>query len=309
MTDKQAQACPCSQARTNDQVKQAKPDWLRVKYKQTETKAIQNLMDQLSLNTVCRAANCPNLGECFKSRTATFMIMGDICTRNCSYCNVATGRPLPLDPEEPRHVAEAAKELGLKHLVVTSVDRDDLPDGGASHFADMIYQTKKLCPETTIEVLIPDFKGNPEALQVVLEAGPDVLNHNIETVREVFPIVRRQGSYDLSLELLARAKKYAETHDNLPLIKSGFMVGLGETDQQITRLFQDLHTAGCDIVTIGQYLQPTRRHHPLARYVTPEEFEAYRQEAMAIGFSFVAASPLVRSSYKAAEALDKARQK
>lgn len=264
-------------------------------------------MDQLSLNTVCREANCPNLGECYQERTATFMVMGNNCTRNCPYCNVTCSRPTPLDPDEPKHLAQAAAELELKHLVVTSVARDDLADGGAGHFAAVISESKKLCPEMTVEVLIPDFRGDKRALETVLAAEPDVLNHNIETVKELYSWARPQGEYQLSLDLLASVKEFAgQTKDKLPLVKTGIMLGLGENDQQLKHLFKDLVEHGCDLLTIGQYLQPSPQHAPLDRYVSPAEFDIYKQMALDAGFIFVASSPLVRSSYQAGEALDAA---
>lgn len=286
-----------------------KPEWLKVGFNAERTKEVRDLMDNLRLNTVCREANCPNLGECYKHRTATFMILGSICTRNCRYCDVTTGRPEPVDPAEPENLALAAKQLNLKHVVITSVDRDDLPDGGAGHFAEVIRQLRKHVPGATVEVLIPDFQGNEDDLMTVLEAGPDVLNHNIECVREVFEEVRPQGDYDMSLEVLRRTRDYANAHGGKPIVKTGAMLGLGETDEQLRQLFRDLVENGTDLLTLGQYLRPSPKHVPVDRYVTPATFDRYRDEALEAGLAYVVASPLVRSSYRAEEALTAAMNK
>lgn len=275
-----------------------KPDWLRKTIQTTpETRGVKHLLRDLGLNTVCEEARCPNLSECFGRGTATFMIGGDRCTRRCHYCDVTTGRPDALDPLEPRRVAEAARRLDLRYVVVTAVARDDVPDGGAAHFAATIRNIKHQLPHAQVEVLIPDFKGKLESLQTVLQAQPDVLNHNIETVRRVFAGVRPQGSYDRTLELLARAKQHAP---HIPT-KSGFMVGLGETTAEIFDTMRDLRVVGVDLVTIGQYLQPSTDHVPVAEYITPERYAEYRRMGRELGFRQTFAGPFVRSSFHAGE--------
>lgn len=276
-----------------------KPDWLKVEYSAAAVSEVASLMKELKLNTVCNEANCPNLGECFGKHTATFMILGSRCTRNCTFCNVTHARPDPVDPYEPANLAEAVKKLGLKHVVITQVTRDDLKDGGAGQFASCLNEIHALCPNTTTEVLISDMKGDTSCFDTVLAARPDVLNHNVETVKDLYSSVRPQANYARSLELLRYCKQKAPDI----LTKTGFMVGLGETDEQIDALMDDLLGVGCDILTIGQYLQPSEKHYKLVRYVTPEEFEALKQKALKKGFKYVASSPLVRSSYRAAEAL------
>ncbi len=285
-----------------------KPDWLRVRSNTgEENRKVVEMLRGLSLHTVCEEANCPNCGECFHKRTATFMILGNNCTRNCTFCTVTKGRPVPVDPEEPKHVAAAVKELGLKHVVITSVTRDDLPDGGAGHFANVIRAIKDafLQNPPIIEVLIPDFKGDEAALSTVVAARPHIINHNVETAPRLYPEVRPMAVYERSLELLARAKKEA------PEIytKSGVMVGLGEAHGEVIAVMKDLREIGCDILTIGQYLAPSKLHHPVVAYVAPEEFAAYKQEAEALGFLYAASAPLVRSSYMAGEAFEAIRQK
>jgi lipoate synthase len=277
-----------------------KPEWLKVKYNGKSVAEVDLLMNKLSLNTVCKEANCPNLGECYKRRTATFMIMGNQCTRNCRFCNVTHGEPSKLDLQEPTHVAEAVKQLNLKHVVVTSVTRDDLSDCGAEHFANTIKNIRKLCPGTTIEVLIPDLKGIEKNLDIVIEANPDVINHNIETVERLYRSVRPQANYERSLFVLKYVKKRAPHI----LSKTGIMVGLGETDEEIYKVMDDVLNVNDDILTIGQYLRPSSKHVELVEYVTPEKFEEYRQVGMKKGFKYIASSPLVRSSYKAEEALE-----
>ena len=279
---------------------QKKPDWLKVSYNQEAVEEIAQLMKDLKLNTVCKEANCPNLGECYRKHTATFMVMGSHCTRNCRFCNVTCGKPQPLDPQEPEHVAEMAKKLGLRHVVVTQVTRDDLPDGGAAHMAATVRAIKAACPNTTVEVLISDLKGSESALQTVLDAQPDVMNHNVEMVKELYSSVRPQAIYERSLKVLSDSKRLAPHI----LTKTGFMLGLGETDAQVEVLMDDIRATGCDILTISQYLQPTAAHWPLDRYVTPDEFARFKDIALQKGFRFVASSPLVRSSYRAAEALE-----
>ena len=244
---------------------------------------------------MCEEAACPNIGDCWGRRTATFMILGDTCTRACSYCNVKTGWPGTLDVGEPFRLAKTVADMKLRYTVVTSVDRDDLPDGGAGMFALSIREIRRLSPACKVEVLIPDFSGDYGALRTVLEAGPEVLNHNIETVRRIFPKVRPKGDYDLSLELLRRCK---EIDSSVPS-KSGMMVGLGETKEEVIETMRDLRSVGCELLTVGQYLRPTKNHHPLIRFYSPAEFDEFRDAGMAMGFRHVAAGPLVRSSYHA----------
>lgn len=277
-----------------------KPDWLKVRFNQEATEEVASLMKDLHLNTVCKEANCPNLAECYRKHTATFMILGNICTRNCRFCNVCTGRPEPPDEEEPKNVALAAKKLNLKHVVLTCSTRDDLPDGGATQFAKTIQAIRELCPGTTVEALISDMQGDTDALDIVLEAMPDVLNHNVETVKELQRAVRSKASYERSLFVL----QYCKEHGKSIRTKTGFMVGLGETEEQIEELMRDVYDTGCDILTIGQYLQPTKLHYPLARYASPEDFQRYKEKALNIGFRFVASAPLARSSYKAWEVME-----
>ena len=279
-----------------------KPDWLRVQYNREAVEEVARLMKDLKLNTVCKEANCPNLGECYKRHTATFMVMGSACTRNCRFCNVSCAKPQPLDPDEPRHLAEVAKKLALRHVVVTQVTRDDLPDGGAAHMAAVVRAVHETCPGTTVEVLISDLKGSEDALRVVLDAKPEVLNHNVEMVSRLYHDVRPQARYERSLKVLSDSKKFAP---NI-LTKTGFMLGLGETDDEVYALMDDIRATGCDILTISQYLQPSPQHWALQRYVTPEEFARFKDIAMEKGFKFVASSPLVRSSYRAAEAFEAA---
>lgn len=279
-----------------------KPDWLRVQYNREAVEEVARLMKDLKLNTVCKEANCPNLGECYKKHTATFMVMGSACTRNCRFCNVSCAKPQPLDPDEPRHLAEVAKKLALRHVVVTQVTRDDLPDGGAAHMAAVVRAVHETCPGTTVEVLISDLKGSEDALRVVLDAKPEVLNHNVEMVSRLYHDVRPQARYERSLKVLSDSKKFAP---NI-LTKTGFMLGLGETDDEVYTLMDDIRATGCDILTISQYLQPSPQHWALQRYVTPEEFARLKDIAMEKGFKFVASSPLVRSSYRAAEAFEAA---
>ena len=238
-----------------------KPEWLRVRYNQDAVNEVAELMRELNLNTVCREANCPNLGECYRKHTSTFLILGSVCTRNCRFCNVTTGKPQPLDPDEPMNVAIAAKKLKLRHVVLTCSTRDDLPDGGAEQFAKTVRAIRELCPGTTVETLISDMKMNTDALDTVIAAHPEVLNHNVETVRELQRAVRPQAGYERSLSVL----RYCKQKEPTLLVKTGFMVGLGETDEQIDRLMDDILETGCDILTIGQYLQPSAKHYPLAR--------------------------------------------
>ena len=262
------------------------------------------MMRRLSLVTVCEEARCPNIHECWaRERTATFMLMGDVCTRHCGFCAVGKGRPGALDPAEPERVAEAAAELGLSHAVVTSVNRDDLADGGAAHFAATIRAIRSRLPGCTVEVLIPDFCGDAAALETVLEAAPEILNHNVETVPRLYRRVRPEAKYAQSLELLARADARRRRVGSATRTKSGLMVGLGETRAELSATLADLRAAGCDVATIGQYLQPYEKRLPVERYYSPEEFEELRREGEELGFSHVESGPLVRSSYHARRAL------
>ncbi len=271
-----------------------KPDWLKVRLPSGDNyKEVMELMRRSSLNTVCEEANCPNLAECWNSKTATFMILGDTCTRSCGFCNVKLGIPNEVDKDEPRRVAESVVDLGLKHVVITSVDRDELKDGGASIFAETIKLINQKMPDTTIEILIPDFKGSEESFNIIMQYPPDILNHNLETVERLYHAVRPQADYQRSLDLLQWFKnKGLRT-------KSGIMVGIGERTEEVIGIMRDLREHGCDIMTIGQYLQPTKEHLPVDRFVTPEEFDMYRNEGMKMGFMAVESGPLVRSSYHA----------
>lgn len=270
------------------------PPWFKVKATTGKDYLdIKQTIERLTLHTICEEARCPNRWECWNSRTATFLILGEICTRRCHYCSVETGRPLAVDHEEPRRVAEAVAALGLRHAVITSVNRDELADGGASIFVETIRQIRQLSPDSTIEVLIPDFEGSEDAIARVCSEKPEILNHNIETVPRLFPSIRPQGKYQRSLRLLSLAK-----NQNMRT-KSGLIVGLGETIDEAREVLRDLRAVNCDIVTIGQYLQPSRDHLPVARYYDPFEFESLKCEALALGFSHVESGPLVRSSYHA----------
>jgi len=284
---------------------QRRPEWLRVPPRTGEEyHRLKRLMRAKRLHTVCEEANCPNIGECWRHRTATFLILGDVCTRNCRFCNVRSGRPGPLDPEEPRRVAEAVRDMGLRHAVITSVTRDDLPDGGASVFAEVIRQIRALQPGCTVEVLIPDFQGELGPLRTVMEAHPDVLNHNVETVPRLFGRVQPRNRYGWSLAVLAEARRlWPEA-----LTKSGLMVGMGETEEEVLAVMEDLRRVDVDILTIGQYLQPTRHHLPVARYYTPEEFETFRERGLEMGFRWVESGPLVRSSFHAGEQVESLRR-
>jgi lipoic acid synthetase len=283
-----------------------RPEWLKVRLNTTgEYEDVRRMMRRLRLVTVCEEARCPNIHECWaRERTATFMLLGDVCTRHCGFCAVGKGRPGGVDPDEPERVAEAAAELELSHAVVTSVNRDDLPDGGAAHFAATIRAIRRRNPDCTVEVLIPDFQGDEAALDTVLDEAPEILNHNMETVARLYRRVRPDAGYAQSLELIARAARRRE-RDGLDLkTKSGLMVGLGETPDEVVALLADLRASGCDIATIGQYLQPHQRRLPIERYYTPEEFEDLRKRGEALGFARVESGPLVRSSYHARRALE-----
>ncbi|MGB1149526.1 MAG: lipoyl synthase [Alphaproteobacteria bacterium] len=281
-----------------------KPDWIRVKaptsagYKET-----REIMRSLSLSTVCEEAGCPNIGECWSKKHATMMIMGEVCTRACTFCNVATGKPGVLNPFEPTNVAQAVKSLGLSHVVITSVDRDDLDDGGAGHFAETILAVREASPETTIEVLTPDFLRKRDAWKVVADAKPDVFNHNLETVPGLYAEVRPGARYFESLRLLARVKE----RDPLAFTKSGIMVGLGEKKMEVAQVMDDLRAADVDFLTIGQYLQPTPKHHAVEAFITPDEFREYETMAYGKGFLMVSATPLTRSSYHAGEDFERLR--
>ena len=271
-----------------------KPEWLKIKLGSDvtydETRAV---LQKHCLHTICTSGRCPNQGECWSRGTATFMIGGAVCTRACKFCNTETGRPLPLDPEEPRHVAESVRALGLKHAVVTSVDRDDLPDKGSAHWVETIRQIRELCPGVTVEVLIPDFDGQAELIAPILEERPEVVAHNMETVRRLTPVVRSRATYDCSLSVLAQIAEAG-----LPA-KTGLMLGLGETQEEILETMHDLRQVNCSILTLGQYLQPTRRHYPVQEYVHPDRFAELREIALDKGFRHVESGPLVRSSYHA----------
>ena len=277
----------------NDQ-RVRKPEWLKISIganeRYTETKRI---VESHCLHTICSSGRCPNMGECWGKGTATFMIAGDICTRSCKFCNTRTGRPLPLDPNEPLHVAESVALMKLSHAVITSVDRDDLPDLGAAHWAQTIREIKRLNPETTTEVLIPDFQGRKELVSQVIEAGPEIISHNMETVKRISPQVRSAANYHTSLEVIRQIAESGTT------AKSGIMVGLGETPAEVEELMDDLITVGCKILTIGQYLQPTHKHYPVVAYITPEQFAIYKETGLKKGFEQVESAPLVSSSYHA----------
>src|SRR5579863_3447835 len=284
-------------------LRQPKPDWLRAKAPVGEKfHNLKKLARGLGLHTVCESAQCPNIGECWNHRTATFMLLGDICTRRCGFCAVPKGKPGPIDWDEPRRVAEAVATLGLKHAVVTSVNRDDDNLGGARVFAETIREIRRLSPECRVEVLIPDFQGLDEALQIVLEAHPDVLNHNTETVPRLYRVVRSGARYERTLQLLENARRFAPGM----VTKSGVMVGLGETMAELVQVFRDLGSRGVAILTVGQYLRPSRDHLPIARFYTPDEFRHLKDEALRFGFRHVESGPLVRSSYHAHEHADAA---
>ena len=272
------------------------PDWIRTK-SLAGTHETKHLLRRYGLTTVCEEARCPNRSECFSRPTATFMIMGACCTRNCGFCSVTSSLPGPLNRNEPENVAGAAAEMRLRYVVITSVTRDDLPDGGAGHFADTIRAVRRRLPSTKVEVLTPDFMGDVEALKTVLEAGPDVFNHNVETVQRLYPQVRPQADYRRSLDVLRRAKGIAPDI----YVKSGFMLGLGERSEEVIGLLEELRQSGCDFITIGQYLRPSRNNLPVVEYIRPEVFEELRLKALDMGFRYVASAPLVRSSMNASE--------
>jgi len=287
---------------------QRRPEWIRVRAPDGEAyRWLKRLMRSKHLHTVCEEAHCPNMGECWGNRTATFLILGDTCTRNCRFCDVNTGRPAPLDPEEAEHVAQAVHAMDLKHAVITSVDRDDLDDGGASVFAAVIRRIRELQPGCTVEVLIPDFRGQIEPLKIVMDEHPDILNHNVETVPRLFSTIQPQCRYDWSLDVLRNAKElWPEA-----VTKSGIMAGLGESEDEVLETMRDLRGVDVDILTVGQYLQPSREHAPILRYYKPEDFEMFEGRGYEMGFRWVESAPLVRSSYNAeaqASALSKHRE-
>ena len=281
-----------------------KPEWLKINIganeRYTETKRI---VESHCLHTICSSGRCPNMGECWGRGTATFMIGGGICTRSCKFCNTPTGHPLPLDPDEPTHVAESVRLMRLSHAVITSVDRDDLPDLGAAHWARTVREVRRVNPDTTVEVLIPDFQGRRELVAQVIEARPDILAHNMETIRRISPLVRSAARYETSLDVL---RQIAESGIKA---KSGIMVGLGETPAEVEELMNDLLAAGCRIMTIGQYLQPSHRHYPVAEYVTPDQFKRYKEIGLRKGFEQVESGPLVRSSYHAEQSFHQLKKK
>ncbi len=281
------------------------PEWIRTKVpKHEKAKPLRRELNRLGIHTVCQSARCPNIGECFSRGTATFMILGETCTRNCGFCAVKTGRGEPVDPYEPIKIATMVSKLNLRHAVITSVTRDDLPDEGATQFAKTVKAIKSLCPSTTVEVLTPDFHAHRELIAVVVNAKPDVYNHNVETVPRLQKLARPQASYERSLKVLETVKELAPKM----LTKSGLMVGLGETTDEVVQVLKDLKEVGCDIVTIGQYLQPTKKHLPVARYVAPEEFAELERIGYELGFKYVFSGPFVRSSYLADIAFESAKQ-
>jgi len=276
-----------------------KPDWLKIRlHRDAAFAGVQRIVREHNLHTICTSGKCPNQAECWSRRTATFMILGDVCTRSCRFCATLTGRPGPVDPREPYEVARSAKLMQLRHVVVTSVTRDDLPDGGAAHWAAVVRAIRDENPDATIELLISDLDARPDLLKIVAESGPDIIGHNIETVERLTPLVRSRARYRTSLKTLACL------HGLGAVVKSGLMVGLGESDDEVLATLHDLREAGVEIVTLGQYLRPTLEHYPVAAYITPEKFDWYRQQALAMGFGYCASAPLVRSSYLADAALE-----
>lgn len=284
----------------NDKVKrQIKPEWLKIKLHDGEGFAeVAHIVEAHGLHTICSSGKCPNKAECWSRRTATFMILGNICTRGCKFCATQTGRPLPIEPNEPERVAESIRLMGLRHAVITSVDRDDLADAGADHWRRVVEAIKTINPNTTVEVLLPDFDGKRELIELALQAKPHIVGHNLETVERITPLVRSRAKYRTSLEALR-----IMSESGIPT-KSGIMLGLGETHEEVLQALRDLRQAGVEIVTLGQYLRPTAKHYPVDRYVTPEEFDTLKEEALAMGFKYVASAPLVRSSYLADRAVE-----
>lgn len=285
---------PIISAEETQPARSRKPEWLRVKLPIGEDyKRVRQLVDEYKLHTICQSGNCPNMGECWGAGTATFMILGNVCTRSCGFCNVATGRPEAVDPFEPLRVAKSVKLMGVRHCVITSVDRDDLKDGGATIWAETIRKIRELNPETTLETLIPDFQGNWENLQQVIDVRPEVISHNLETVRRLTKLVRVQAKYDRSLEVLRRIAEAGIA------AKSGIMLGLGESREEVIESMMDLRTSGVSILTLGQYLQPTREHLPVTEFIHPDTFASLKEEGLRMGFRYVESGPLVRSSYHA----------
>lgn len=284
----------------NDKVtRQIKPEWLKIKLHDGEGYAeVAHIVERHGLHTICSSGRCPNKSECWSRKTATFMILGNICTRGCKFCATPTGKPLPIEPNEPERVAESIRLMGLRHAVITSVDRDDLPDAGAHHWKRVVEAIKTINPNTTVEVLLPDFDGRKELIDIALSAKPDIVGHNLETVERITPLVRSRAKYHTSLQSLSLMAQ-----SGIPT-KSGLMVGLGESHEEILESLSDLRKAGVEIVTLGQYLRPTAKHYPVARYMPPEEFDQLKEEAYAMGFKYVASAPLVRSSYLADKAVD-----
>lgn len=279
-----------------------KPEWLKKKIANIDKiEETVKLLRTLSLNTVCDGAECPNIGECYGNKTATFMILGSVCTRQCRFCAVTKGKPQKINPYEPASIGRACKELELKHIVVTSVTRDDIPDGGAEHFAQTVYEIKKQNPLSTLELLIPDLQGNWDALKVIIDSKPDIINHNLETISSLYDEVRPQADYKKSLELLKKVKEF----DSSIYTKSGIMVGLGEKEEEIYKVMNDLRRVNCDILTIGQYLQPSKQHIEIKEYIHPSKFQKYQKAAEEQGFKYVASGPLVRSSYNASLGINK----
>lgn len=274
----------------------AKPEWLRIKFRDNQKKKeVEEILKRLSLNTVCQEANCPNIIECFSKKTATFMILGNICTRNCTFCNVKKGTALDVDIKEPENVAKAVNELNLRHVVITSVTRDDLDDGGAGHFVNVIKKIRALDNNIIIEVLIPDFKGDLKSIFKVIQAKPDIINHNVETIPRLYSSVRPMANYTRSMEIIKNIK----LQDNTIYTKSGIMVGLGEKEDEVIKVLKDLRNVNCDLLTIGQYLSPSKHHHPIVEYIHPDVFEKYKKIGLDLGFKYVASAPFVRSSYNA----------
>lgn len=282
-----------------------KPEWLNKKLDYASMKEMGDMLRSLNLHTVCEGAKCPNMGECFRNRTATFMILGDVCTRNCKFCAIPGGKTAIVDSEEPEHLAEAALKLKLNHIVITSVTRDDLPDGGSEQFAKCINAVREVLPNSSIEVLIPDFQADEKALDIVIKAKPEIINHNVETVPSLYEIARPMADYQQSLRVL----RYVKEKNTSIYTKSGIMLGLGETKQEILSLFDDLRAVDCDMLTIGQYLPPSHQHVSLKEYVRPEIFEEYKQAALAKGFRYVASAPYVRSSYNALDGMNVLQKK
>lgn len=278
-----------------------KPEWLRIDMsKGRSLDYVENMLKKYSLNTVCEEANCPNRMECYSRKTATFMILGKECSRNCRFCNVSHGTLEEVDPKEPENLASAAVEMGLKHVVITTVTRDDLPDGGAGHFAKVVNAIRAKDSNITIELLISDLQGQKEALKTVVDSKPEIINHNVETVPRLYKEIRPMAIYERSLNVLRQVKEM----DDTILTKSGMMMGLGEKEEEVIEVMKDLRDVGCDFLTLGQYLRPSEKHYPVMEYVTPETFERYKIKAEELGFKFIASGPFVRSSYKAADALD-----